>query len=71
VRPQTQLHQTLGFGEARNGESLIDLIVLHGAARLVVPSAQRLLMQVTCLRQRTLNFLDAFGLQAELRPAPP
>ena len=71
MRAEAKLHQGFRFRKARGREPMIGLVASHRLARLIVPAATRLCIQVACLDQGLLNFLNALRLRAQACPPAP
>ena len=71
MRAETELHQRFCLRKARHREPVIGLVTSHGLARLIVPAAIGLCIQVACLNQGLLNFLNAFRLRTQLCASTP
>ena len=66
--PETELHQGFCLRKTRLGEPMIGLVPSHRVARLIVPPAIWFFIQITCLNQCLLDFLNTFRLRTQLCP---
>jgi hypothetical protein len=71
MRAQAKLHQRFCLWQAGHWEPVIGLVTPHRFARLIVPATIRLCIQVACLNQSLLDFLNAFRFRTEVCPPTP
>jgi len=68
---ETELHERFCLGQAGYREPVVGLVAPHRLARLIVPAAIRLCIQIACLDQSLLDFLDAFRFRTQQSPPAP